>query len=274
MGICHYCGKPAGFLRHQHRACRQAHDDAAKKIPAFFVKALQSSISASRFRTLIEQDASQNYIANGERNELVRSGMGAMIRAAADGNMTDADDARIKEIQDAFGLTATDLGEDGRALTKMRILRALDAGRDSPINVSITGPLAPRMERDEKPIWAFDGARLLTTRTKTHYVGGSSGVSIRLARGLYYRASTYRGHPVQTQYLSNEDNGGLAITPRNLYFVGSHKALKMPIKKVASVHLYSDGIEVLENGVSKKPFVFQIDDPTFAANLLSRLHGN
>ena len=43
VGICRYCGQPAGFLRRQHKECRLLHDEAAIKIVDFFVKALGST---------------------------------------------------------------------------------------------------------------------------------------------------------------------------------------------------------------------------------------
>ena len=272
MGTCRYCGKPARFLRHQHRECRQRHDDAAGKIPEFFVKALQSPMAAGQFRNLIDRDAAANFIASAERDQLVNRGFAAMIGAAFGGNgLDDAVSYRIAELQHAFELSATQLGAAGQMLTKGRILLALDEGKPSPTDVIVAGTFAPRLEAGEQLLWAFNGAGYLTMRSRTQYVGGSHGVSMRIMRGVYYRVGAYKGEAVKTQYLSNEDSGSLAITPRNVYFVGSHKALKIPLRKIGSAQLYSDGIEILQNGVAAKPMIFTVDDATFAANLLARL---
>jgi hypothetical protein len=118
----------------------------------------------------------------------------------------------------------------------------------------------------------FKGARYLTTHIRTSYVGRSQGVSVRLMRGVYYRVGGFRGEPIRTEYLSEEGTGNLTITTHNVYFVAPRKAFKLPIQKIISVQLYSDGIEILRDGASAKPAVFLIDDAPFAANLLARLH--
>ena len=210
MGDCRYCGKPAGFLRHQHPDCRRLHDETAAEIPGLFVYALRNSTSASEVRLAIEQDAAQNYVFSVERHRLFRSGIVAMIKAAlADGALTDADDKRIRELQDVFGISSDALGVDGQPLVKARILHALDAGKPTTIKVSVEGKLAPHLEAEERAIWAFDKVQYLTWRTHTKYVGRSSGVSIRLMRGVYYHVGAFRGEPLKMDLLDKEDDGGL-----------------------------------------------------------------
>lgn len=274
MGDCRFCGKPAGFLRHEHKECRRAHDDAAEKITGFFAKALHDPVAVDRFHKLIDQDAAQNFIGEAERGRLIRQGFGAAIRAAlSEGALAPADDKRLDELQDAFGLTLADLGNNGMALAKARILRAINAGEKSPIKLKGDGPLAPRLGNGELALWMFNNVNYFMMRSRTRYVGGSSGVSIRVMRGVYYRTGSFHGEPIKTDYMSNEDTGSLTIAEHNIYFVGTHRALKIPLKKIASAQLYSDGIEILQNGVTAKPAIFKLDDPPFAANLLSQLQG-
>jgi hypothetical protein len=229
MANCRYCGKPAGFLRRQHAECRRQHDVAAAKIPKFFVEALHSPMDAGRFHELVDRDTAQNFVGAAERDELVHRGLGAMIHAAlADGALTDTANARIHDLQKTFGISMEQLGADGTALLKARILLALEEGKLNRISIAVDGPLAPRLESEERILWSFSSARYLTMRSHTHYVGGSSGVSIRIMRGVYYHASTFRSQPVKADYLSDEDSGALTVTTENLYFVGHKKALKIP----------------------------------------------
>jgi len=174
-------------------------------------------------------------------------------------------------LQNAFSLSVADLGSEGTALGKARILHALDAGKAPSITIELNGPLAPRLENGERVLWSFNNVSYLTMRSRTQFVGRSSGVSIRVMRGVYYRTGAYQGEPIRTNYLSNEDLGSLTIADKNIHFVGTHRALKIPFKKLASAQLYSDGIEILQNGVAAKPLIFKVDDPPFAANLLARL---
>jgi hypothetical protein len=272
MADCRFCGKSAGFLRHQHAECRRIHDEATAKIPTLFIRALHDPMPADRFRSLVDQSTGRSFIATSERDQLVRQGLGAAVHAAlGNGGLASADDERLGELQTAFSLSLADLGSEGTALAKARILRALDAGKAPSINIELNGPLAPRLENGERVVWPFNNVTYLTMRSRTQYVGRSSGVSIRVMRGVYYRTGAFQGEPIRTDYFSSEDLGSLTIADKNVYFVGTHRALKIPFKKLASAQLYSDGIEILQNGVTAKPLIFKVDDPPFAANLIARL---
>jgi hypothetical protein len=59
-----------------------------------------------------------------------------------------------------------------------------------------------------------------------------------------------------------EGVGTLVVTTSSLIFDAPEKA----------IHAYVNAIEVLSDGANKKPAIFKVDDPTFAANLLGRLH--
>jgi hypothetical protein len=67
------------------------------------------------------------------------------------------------------------------------------------------------------------------------------------------------------------DAGALAITDRNVHFAGSFKTLRLALKKVISISVFSDAIVVRKDGASAKPYTFTVNDPGFAANLLSRV---
>jgi hypothetical protein len=69
-----------------------------------------------------------------------------------------------------------------------------------------------------------------------------------------------------------EGVGTLVVTTSSLIFDAPEKAIRLPLQKILAVHAYVDAIEVLSDGANKKPAIFKVDDPTFAANLLGRLH--
>ena len=77
MANCIYCGKPVGFLRKHHAACRAKHDIAAAKIPGFFVKCLESSLSGEKFHKLAVDVAKANHIGDEELRQLAIKGLSA-----------------------------------------------------------------------------------------------------------------------------------------------------------------------------------------------------
>jgi hypothetical protein len=271
MGDCKFCGKPAGLLKSQHKECRQKHDTAAGKLRDFFVKALDSPIEAARFRQLADAVARENYIQEPEFRKLTSSGLSSMIdHAFRDHVLTEAENKRIVALCNVFAVTANDLGDAGQKLAKAQILRQLDEGQ-LPSNIEIQG-MPINLESGEVAIWLFNGVTYYTTRSRTHYVGGSHSVSIRLMKGVYYRVGAFRGEPVKTQYLSEEGRGIFVIASKNIYFWSPQKALKIRPKKIISVQPYSDAIQIMRDGSNATPQLFALDDPPFAADLISRLN--
>jgi hypothetical protein len=272
MGNCIYCGERAGFLSRSHKECRQRHKAAIANIPEYFAQAMEAPIDVSRFKQLAQDMARASFIQDREFRQLAVRGLTkAIVRALDDHVITTAESERIDALGGAFGLTANDLPQNiQHRFVKAHILRDIDDGR-VPNRISIEGGLTPNLERGESVVWAFNTSKYFTTRSRTQYESVSHGVSVRLMKGVYYRAGASKGHAVRTNYMSEEGSGCLLITNRNVLFVGPGKGVKLPFRKILSVQLYSDGIEVLRDGTNAKPAVFKIDDPPFAANLIARL---
>ncbi len=224
MGICRYCGKPAGLFRSSHAECRAQHDHVAASIPDFFVKSLNSPLPAASFRDLTMQAAQTGHIRDDEFRALALRGLGSLVEAAlANSVITEAEEGRIDEIRSAFGLQISELGETGRKLVKAEILRDLEAGR-LPKRVTLSGPSPLNLERGEHIIWIFNNTTFSTIRSRTQWAGRSQGVSIRIMKGVYYRAGASRGEPIQTQYLSQEGQGDLVdCEPECLFLVASEE---------------------------------------------------
>jgi hypothetical protein len=271
MATCKYCGKPAGFFRWSHKQCRELHKAAATKIPEFFVKALDSSMEGSKFHGLAEEIARTHYVADAEFRALAIRGLVATIdKAFKEHGLSQHDDERIVGLCNSFGIDASELGPAGNRFAKAEILRRLDEGR-LPSKIRVTN-MPINLGRNESVIWLFNNMTYYTTRSRTQYVGGSSGVSIRGMKGLYYRVGSYHGHPIKTEYLSDEGHGIFVITNENVYFWSPRKAMRIPAKKIISIVPYSDGLQIMRDGANAAPHIFKLDDPAFAADAIARLN--
>lgn len=83
-------------------------------------------------------------------------------------------------------------------------------------------------KRGEELLLIAHGARLTETRRgrKTSYRGGSHGLSIRVAKGVYYRPSVHRGSieaaPEQTVVIDGDDGDGVfVVTNQRAVFRGN-----------------------------------------------------
>jgi hypothetical protein len=274
MGRCTICGKSAGLFKTQHKTCVDRNLVFSDKIRAFFVQALASDMPVQRFHDLVAQGCREHFIDDDGLNFLATEGVAMMIEAAlADHVLTEADDRRITEFVDAFNVDTQQLELRNDALSKLikaKVLRDLDNNvlKD---RVDFTGTTAPNLDPGEVSLWSFTSATYLTQRSKTQFVGGSQGISIRLARGLYYRTGVFKGEPIRTDYLAVEAVGTLILASRNVYFLSDLKALKLPVKRIIAVNLHTDAIIIMAGVTTAKPHIFKIDDPPFAANVLGRL---
>ncbi len=98
-------------------------------------------------------------------------------------------------------------------------------------------------------------AEVIGNHTEVEHIGGFSGASIRVARGLYIRSGGGRSHGEKHQVTGVDDAGTLVVTDRRLVFLGNAKALVIPLWKIINVMQFTDGLRVdIEN---KKPVLLE-----------------
>ncbi|MGC8758136.1 MAG: hypothetical protein ACP5QX_06830 [Caldisericaceae bacterium] len=113
-------------------------------------------------------------------------------------------------------------------------------------------------KKDEK-VHFVDGAILKETKSVSiGYSGGSQGVSIRIASGVYYRVGGTRGHIMREDRLTETSRGIFVITNQramlNPTSIGS-KSLDIPLSKIFSYSCYENGVEIYKEGHEKGYFL-------------------
>jgi hypothetical protein len=122
------------------------------------------------------------------------------------------------------------------------------------------------------------GAQRVVEAHQTKYVGGSQGVSFRIAKGVRYHVGGFSGHPVTTAYEKVQDVGDLYVTTERVVFAGSREVTSVAGKKVADVRIDGDHIWVMaENrktplGLKLAPAVAPV--MAYAARLLAESSQN
>lgn len=84
------------------------------------------------------------------------------------------------------------------------------------------------------------GAQHVVEAHRTKYVGGSQGVSFRIAKGVRYHVGGFSGRPVTTSYEKVQDVGDLYITTERVAFAGSREVTSIAAKKLADVRIDGD----------------------------------
>jgi hypothetical protein len=180
------------------------------------------------------------YLSPGARMERARK---AAMRREAEIERQRAEEAMIAQSQALFDLFVSN---DGRPLPEL--------------TQDVQGVI---LKGDETCCAMSKGAQHIVSRKKTRYVGGSHGVSIRIAKGVRYHVGAYRGHPVTEEHEVVADSGSVYVTSKRFIFAGNKEVTSVPVPKIADVHL--DGakiVVIVENRVN--PLIVGITQPYWA----------
>ena len=125
--------------------------------------------------------------------------------------------------------------------------------------------------KSEQLVWVIDGVGYYEVKTRRERRGTSHGVSIRVAKGLYYSPRTFRSRAVEWEETVHEDTGLLGVTSKHIYFHGPRKRFRIRYDRIVSFDPYADGIGVMRDAQTAKPQEFRTGDGWFIYNLVTNL---
>lgn len=189
-----------------------------------------------------------------------------------DGMMTDQEERLIRSYATAFSLPLENLPAkyattDLAKLGQMTVLKNFANGVLPQTFVQLPVILT----KTESLLWTYNGVTFFQEKIERETVRNSGGFSFKVMKGVYYHTGRSKGHPVEHKYMERVAVGDLYVTNQNLIFYSRVKGVKIPYKKLVGITPYSDGIEVLKDGNSKR-IVFQGFDSWFIMNLLSMVN--
>ena len=270
MGACRYCGQPAGFLRSKHQACEQKQRQAWAAMVTLAASAAEGNGDLSGLRDQLASHAAAGFMPTDRIDEALVEAWERSVNHLLEDRVLTADEERcLVAFKDRFALSQDALDKHGAhsRVVKSAVLRDVMEGR-LPQRLSLTGALPFNLQKGEHLIWLFVNTRYYEDRVRREYVGRSSGASIRIARGLYYRVGAFRGHPVDTTARVLVDTGVLGVTQKHVYFAGPAKAFRIRHDKIVSLLPFDDGVGLHRDAASAKPQIFLTGDGWFTYNLL------
>jgi hypothetical protein len=108
-------------------------------------------------------------------------------------------------------------------------------------------------------------ARWLEYRKRTQTVGYySSGVSFRVALGVYYRVGASRPQRVTTDGLTEVSSGTVYFTNKRLLFEGVQRNSAIRWSSVFAFEAFADGISI-EKATGRRPHLMLAGDAELAA---------
>lgn len=273
MGRCKICGQDAGLFRTVHKACKERLDQATRAIQALLRAVVTGTKPLEAVAPQVLQIAQQARVPPDTlRSLLTWQWERAVGEFLADDLLDEREEQLLLAYSDAFSLGPDALDVNG-AYSRASIAGALrDLTQDKiPQRFATTGDVPFNLQKSETLVWAFPGTEYLEERTHREYVGGYSGVSVRVARGLYFRTGGFRGHPVERVSLEPRDTGLLGLTTKHVYFHGASASFRVPYRKIVSFRAYDDGMGLQKDGARARPQIFVTGDGWGVYNLTRNL---
>lgn len=187
-----------------------------------------------------------------------------------DGLLSDDEEKKLDEYIYMLGLSTTNLppqyqGSEISRIEQTKMLKQLQKGIIPQTNIA--APIL--LGKDEAVLWCYDGVTMWQEKVKREMVGGHSGFTFRIMKGVNYRIGGFRGHPVEHSYMDNAGTGCLYITNKHIIFHSTERSTKIPYKKIIGLNPYQDGMGVQMDGANAKKLVFQGFDCSFVLNIMS-----
>ena len=206
------------------------------------------------------------------RQLLIRAWEEAVEGAIEDGIVTFDEENAISQYLDRFGLTAAEVNANGvhTSLVQAAVIRDVTMGI-IPQRQNIQGRVPFNLMKSETLVWVIDAVDYLETVTRRERRGTSHGVSIRVAKGLYYRPSTFRSRPIEWEETVKADTGLLGLTTKHVYFAGSRKKFRVQYDRIVAFEPFSDGFGIMRDAQTAKPQTFQTGDGWCPYNLPANL---
>ncbi len=275
MGKCKYCGQKSGFLSSKHNECEGKYENGKAEIVELVKNTFIENKSITDTKSIIERLSFECFIKPDEIESLYLNGFDIAIAKFLDnGILSEEHEVLIGEFIEQVNIPQEVINGNAsfQKVIKASILRELTEGNIPDPKVRIQGHLPFVFQKSEKLIWLFQDVDLYEQKTKTHFQGGYTGVSFRVAKGVYYKVGGFKGHPVSVEEMKYIDTGLMCMTNKHIFFSSTLKNLKVQITKIFTMTPYEDGIVLQKEGVSARPQTFKNIDGWFIYNVISNLN--
>ena len=189
-----------------------------------------------------------------------------------DGLLTLDEENALNRYADHFGLGKDQLNRNGvqSSMVKSAVIRDIAEGF-VPQRQTIADRVPFNLMKSESLVWVMQDVDYLETLVRRERRGSSHGLSVRVARGLYYRPSTFRSRAVEWEETVHADTGLLGFTTKHIYFPGGKKRFRVRYDKIVDFEPFEDGFGIMRDVQTAKPQAFKTGDGWFAYNLAVNL---
>ena len=274
MGKCKYCGQDCGWFSHSHDICKQKYEQGVREVTSLlqscFLNKVDFYVKEREIQTIIKD----SFINNQYKEDLFVNVLDTAIESYLNDGIIDSEEKKMVARFIQFTGMPTAVLNKNHAIEKMlqaEVLYDILNGNKPNPKITISGDFPFMLNKNENFVWLFRNITLHQQKIKREYVGRSSGVSVRLMKGVYYRTGGFKGHPVETTVMQKISTGCVCLTDKHLYFSSPEKSLKIPFSKILSVESYSNGVGIQKDGANDKPIFLENLNSWFTYNVRANL---
>ncbi len=278
MARCRFCGEGAGFLRSFHKDCSRAHRQARSSIVSRAAAgALAPALDGDALERELFDLCSEGRVGKNDFREALVSGFEVAVEKALDDELlSHEEEAAMTRFQDRFGLAGDpSMHKAQTRITQGTVLRQVCEGSVPEVNFSLNGSshVPFNLQKSEQLVWLMANVDYYQMKTRREFRGSSTGMSVRIAKGVYLRQSAFRGHPVEITETVKADTGLLGLTTKHIYFHGQQERFRVRYDKIVSFEPYENGLGYMRDLARAKPETFETpgNDGWFLYNLVTNL---
>ncbi len=271
MGDCRHCGETAGFLRGAHSECAKRYNSGRRAMVARTIAAATGRNTSDNLPQELFQIASANFVPPAMVRATMFEGLKrAVAMSLEDGLLTREEEESLRDYARRFHLErgVGTLALD--RLTRGAVLREVCEGK-LPDDPHRTDNPPFNFQKSEKPVWTFFNVGYYERRTRRIRQGSSSGVGVRVMRGVYYSPRSFRSESIEHNVTERVDTGTVGITDKHVYFKGTEKSFRVPYSRIVSFDATSDGFSLVRDAANARPQIFITGDGWFSYNLVTNL---
>ena len=207
-----------------------------------------------------------------ERRLLAHSWETAVSDALDDDVLSLDEETALASYLSHFNLSANDVNssEGHTRMVKAVVIREASEGL-VPQRLKVKGRVPFNLMKSEQLVWMINDVKYLEVLTRRQRRGASHGVSVRIAKGVYYSPRTFSSQTHEWEETVHVDTGILGVTTKHLYFHGARKRFRVRYDRVVSFEPYRDGMGIMRDAQSAKPQAFITGDGWFIYNLVTNL---
>ena len=227
-------------------------------------------LNHSKYDSLV---TSYNTLPIEERQIVLMASFDNAVKSMQDsGNIPQDIQSSITDFVACFDLDIADFqsSESFKSLVKLLTINDLLNGI-VPKRLNIPSSIPINLQKGEEVIWVCQGVTYYENCEVKTYVGASQGVSIRIAKGLYYRTGGFKGQPIISQQTRLKGVGDVYLTSKHFFFYSLDKAVRVPYAKIIAIKAFEDGIGIQKDGVNSKMMFFKDIDGWFVYNLIKNV---